>query len=356
LLSLIVWSIRSLLETAFNWLLVAQYALSREMEFQADLVAVSLTGSDALIHALHRIHAADDAWERTLDFASSEMRSDRLVTDLFTIQTHAIEKIGSILNDPEYGRVPSLPSENPASHRLFTAAIAEPPRMWATHPSNVDRENNAKRIYIANTLDDRPAWTLFGHGQEMRRKMTQHLIKLTSPSQEAKSVNIKDSLEQFDRTYARLYFDPVYRGNYLGRSIVRYAATTQDLYESSGNENNLEQSLASLYPESLTDDLERLKVLEQEKASLKALHEGYVQPPDGIIRHRGKTISRLDLPTTIATVNVELNAVKQRILSHDRLCCTTYRTIATKMGFGWEEYLVGLLAVLHYADHTEANC
>ena len=72
LLSLIVWSIRSLMETVFRLVVLAQRALSREMELQADLVAVSLTGSDALIHALHRLHAADEAWERALAFANTE--------------------------------------------------------------------------------------------------------------------------------------------------------------------------------------------------------------------------------------------------------------------------------------------
>src|SRR5262249_32875296 len=54
LLRLVVWSIRSLVDTVFGWVVIAQRALSREMELQADLVAVSLTGSDALVHALHR--------------------------------------------------------------------------------------------------------------------------------------------------------------------------------------------------------------------------------------------------------------------------------------------------------------
>lgn len=61
LLGLVIWSIRSLLDTVFSLVVIAQRALSREMEFQADLVAVSLTGSDALVHALHKLHAADEA-------------------------------------------------------------------------------------------------------------------------------------------------------------------------------------------------------------------------------------------------------------------------------------------------------
>ncbi|MEL7075142.1 MAG: M48 family metallopeptidase [Cyanobacteria bacterium J06648_1] len=355
LLSLIVWSIRSLLETVFRWLLIAQYALSREMEFQADLVAVSLTGSDALIHALHRLHAADDAWNRTLNFASSQMNENRLITDLFAIQSHSIAKIGEILNDSEYGQVPAVCTKDPAGHRVFATAIAEPPQMWSTHPSNVDRENNAKRIYIANTFDDRPAWTLFAHGQEIRRKMTKHLIELANPPSEAKPINLKEAIEQYDLQYERLYFNPAYRGNYLGRSIVSHAATTKDLYESDSDKIDIKQSLADLYPESLTDDLENLRILESEQASLRALREGHAKAADGIIRHRGKTISRLDLPSTIAAVNAELRATKRRILAHDRLCRTVHRAIASEMGHGWSEYLVGLLSILHYADHTQAN-
>ena len=40
---------------------MAEQALSREMEFQADLVAVSVTGSDALVNALYKLQSADHA-------------------------------------------------------------------------------------------------------------------------------------------------------------------------------------------------------------------------------------------------------------------------------------------------------
>ena len=92
LLSLIVWSIRSLMETVFRIVVLAQRALSREMELQADLVAVSLTGSDALIHALHKLNVADEAWERALAFADSEAREKRSVSDLFAVQKHITDE------------------------------------------------------------------------------------------------------------------------------------------------------------------------------------------------------------------------------------------------------------------------
>jgi Zn-dependent protease with chaperone function len=83
----IVWSIRSLMETAFRWVVIAHRALSREMEFHADLVAVSATGSDALINALYRLQSADEDWERGLSFANLQLGKCRTITDLFAVQT-----------------------------------------------------------------------------------------------------------------------------------------------------------------------------------------------------------------------------------------------------------------------------
>ena len=68
LLSLIIWSLRSLLDSVFSLVVLAHRSLSREMEFNADRVSVSVTGSDALIHALHRLHVLHTSHEfRTCD-------------------------------------------------------------------------------------------------------------------------------------------------------------------------------------------------------------------------------------------------------------------------------------------------
>src|SRR5262245_42041384 len=104
LLSLIIWSIRSLMETLFRLVILAQRALSREMEFQADLVSVSLTGSDALIHALHRLQAADDAWDRTLNFAAAQAQKEKRISNLFAIQDRITQHIRTILGKPDYGQ------------------------------------------------------------------------------------------------------------------------------------------------------------------------------------------------------------------------------------------------------------
>src|SRR5690349_725444 len=109
ILSIVVWSIRSLMDVLFRGVLLAQRALSRQMEFQADLVAVSLTGSDALVHALHKLQDADDAWDKALSFGNREAANKRGVRDLFAVQDRIIERMREILDRPMYCRAPPMP-------------------------------------------------------------------------------------------------------------------------------------------------------------------------------------------------------------------------------------------------------
>src|SRR5688500_2681254 len=57
LLPIIVWSIRSTMDVLFRLVLLAQRALPRQMDLQADLVAVSLTGGGAHTPPPHQPHA-----------------------------------------------------------------------------------------------------------------------------------------------------------------------------------------------------------------------------------------------------------------------------------------------------------
>ncbi|MDR6983439.1 Zn-dependent protease with chaperone function [Rheinheimera pacifica] len=349
ILRLIVWSLRATMETIFNLVLLAQRALSREMEFQADLVAVSVTGSDALIHALHKLQAADEAWDRAQSFVNDQVREGKASKDLFAVQLRVIKHMSGILNDPDYGCVAQVPASNPEQHRVFTADIAQPPRMWATHPYNHEREQNAKKIYVPGVLDDRSSWIIFDDAQALKEKFTSTLLSRFD-------VEYKPDEEIFsllDKVYAREYLNSRYRGAYLGRSFVRHAAKPDVLYES--NIDSAISTLSELYPEDLSGKLEQLRTLERERDLLIALRDGFYTPPDGVIRFRGNEIKKRELAKVIEEVSIECAGVQEVIFNHDKRCRTAHKRAAEQLGQGWDEYLAGLLALLHYADHMQAN-
>jgi Zn-dependent protease with chaperone function len=352
LLSLVVWSIRSLMETVFRIVVLAQRALSREMELQADLVAVSLTGSDALIHALHRLHVADEAWDRTFAFADTEARAKRGVNDLFAVQKHITAKLRQVLDDPHYGEVVPLPKQQPEQHRVFKTSLAQPPRMWSTHPANSEREQNAKRRYIAAAIDERSAWDLFDDVPALKKQMTAHVYRSI---EDAADVPLAESLAKVDEQYGRAYFDRSYRGAYLGRLLTIHARDAADLYGLPVRAEDVAAELGAIYPQALAQDLERLRSLEEEKQSLQGLKEGLLTAERGIIRHRGKDLKRADLQVAINQVQAELDRAREVVLTHDRHCRSVHLAAAAQLGSGWDAYLKGLLSILHYAEHNEAN-
>ena len=349
LLSLIVWSIRSLVDSAFSVVVLLQRALSREMEFQADLVSVALSGSDALIHALHRLQAADDSWDRTLGLVGEQHAKGRLPRDVFPLHAHVMQRMGEILSDPEYGRVPPVPAQHPEKHRLFKAELAQPPRMWLTHPLNHEREANAKQSYVNAPIDERSAWELFDDPAAVREQVSRVMLE----SADKETVPVEESLAAIDEQFGREYLNSRYRGVYLGRSMVRSAGRPEDLVEAAPVD--WRGQLDALYPESLTQDVARLRTLEKELDQLRALQSGVLKPAEGVIRHRSRVIKRRDLPRVIQRVEKEVAVIERRLSAGDRVRRSVHLAAATELDGAWAPYLKGLLAAAHYGDHTSSN-
>ncbi|TSE08900.1 M48 family metallopeptidase [Aquimarina algiphila] len=353
ILSLIVWSIRALVEICFKIVVIAHRALSREMEFHADLIAVSLTGSDALIHALHRLQAADDAYDKSLNMVNHALNKEKAVVDMFALQTNAIERMAYILNEKEYGVSPIIPKESPEKNRIFTSKLANPPKMWATHPADHDRENNAKKIYVSAPIDNRPAWVLFKNPEEIKRSITAALVETakikTTP------LSTEESIAEQNKIFDKVYYDPKYRGVYLDRDFFRTYENASEIYLKDTSFADLKKEITSLYPESLNEDLEILKTINEEHVLLTALKEKILTAPGGVIMYRGEQISRKDLPAVIKNVDKELVEAQNKVRSHDQLSRSVSLASAKQIGNGWEKYLNNLSCILHYAEHSRAN-
>ncbi|AXA93642.1 M48 family metallopeptidase [Massilia sp. YMA4] len=349
-LQLVVWSIRSLVEMAFRVVLLMQSALSREMELQADLVAVALTGSDALVHALHRLHAADDAWQRALQFAHNEAAQGCAVADVYAVQSLITRRMAAILDDDAYGRVPPVPAEAPARHRVFREQLGHPPRMWQSHPLNHEREENAKRHYIAAAIDGASAWSLFEQAAVLRARMSAALVGHPQPP--LAPVPLPDTLQKVARLYRREQFNRRYCGIYFGRDIARHAACAADLRQPVPADAAYG---ATLYPATLRDDVRQLRALREEREQLQALVVGRTTARDGRVRLRGEHCARRELPAALARTTRELEEVEERLRAHDLRCRGWHQAMARQLGGGWQEYLDGLLAVLHYAEHAAAD-
>lgn len=349
ILSLIVWAIRCLVELAFELVVLAERALSREMEFQADLVSVSVTGSDALVNALHKLNAADDAFSRAGSFALSENHAGNRATDLFALQNRVIEQMRVVLNDPSYCAEPEIPHEGRERHRLFATSITAPPAMWATHPSNFDREENAKRTYVPAAVDGRSAWDLFDDPAKVKERVSAKLYE----GDEKPAADTSTLIDRLDGLYAKTHLKPKYRGAYLWRSPAESARSVADLY---GPEPaDMRQALLSLYPESLAGDVAQWRALGEEREQIQNVRHAVTNASGPSVKYRGQDLPHSEIPALAAKIQHEYDAIDQRLQQHDKACRAAHAAAARSLGNGIEPYLAALLAVHHYATHTERD-
>lgn len=350
ILGLIIWSIRSLMDTLFRIVVIAERALSREMEFNADLVAVSVTGSDAIVNALHKLQAADSAWQTTLDVAETEAANGKFVNDLFSIQLKAINSIAQVLNDKHFGVVPENKSDDPSQHRVFTMEMARPPQMWSTHPANRDREDNAKKTYISTVVDNRKSWLIFEDAEKLKRKIS-HSFYNPEKMTEMEVISAEDAVTQ---RFAKASFSTQYRGTYMSRSPVRNFSSVDEMLQSVELSNTAKESIARLYPESISEQLDKARNLDLERDTLLALESGNLKPSGGVIRHRGKELNKSDIAEAIEQVACERKAIADILKKHDALCRKAHLQAAKQLGNQWQDYLLNLIQLLHCSEHLAA--
>ncbi|MCL2714832.1 MAG: M48 family metallopeptidase [Alphaproteobacteria bacterium] len=351
IVSLLIWAVRALIDWAFTLLVRVQRSLSREMEFNADLVAVSLTGSDALINALHCLQGADDAWDRAAAFAMRQRAQKRMVPDLFALQSTIRDRLGVVRDEAFFGKSPPVPHSDAAAYRLFHAEAAQPPRMWMTHPFNHEREANAKRDYRAAAIDGASAWEIFADSASLRERVTAELL---SPAPEAAvAMTTAEAVDALNRQFSVPHLDPRYQGIYFGRSLTRHVSDRGELIASAAELR--EARSADFYRDGLREEVQRLRALEVELAQLRGIDSGALQLDSAVAWRNGKPLQPQEVKDQLAATAAERDAVRARLFRHDRLVRGRAVREAEAAGQGWGEALKGLLSFIHYGEHGEAN-
>ncbi|MFU8805923.1 MAG: hypothetical protein ACNA8W_19070, partial [Bradymonadaceae bacterium] len=239
-------------------------SLSRQMEFNADLVAVRVSGSDQIVNALGRLEFADQCLSQA--FFDLRHAADRghYSRDVFFHQTRASKFVRKLRKDETFGILP--PAEGPES-RIFEAGDDTRPSMWASHPPNHEREANAKRLFIAGLTDERSPWELFADPAALREKMTRHIFRLFEGDIILdKDFKDPEEVQAFiDVEHGDAFFDEKYRGVY-DRRFLR----VPDVEVLAADKESAAPSIDDLYTEELAERVQKYHDLLDDLAILRA--------------------------------------------------------------------------------------
>jgi len=220
-----VWCVRKVMLGLFYLINFAALSLSRKNEFHADRIAVSVAGSNAIVHSLYRLKFAEESFAeavRQLEVASQHKLYSR---DMFFHHSTAAAHLRKVKKKPNLGLPPVL--KGPKDGRDISVFHEEDddesdiPEMWSTHPKNFDREENAKEIFVPAEIDERSPWILFRDKDLLRERATFRFYRVAFKVKKDTELATADEVQGFiDDEHAEITYDPKYQGAYDERPIL----------------------------------------------------------------------------------------------------------------------------------------
>jgi Zn-dependent protease with chaperone function len=168
ILTPIVWGIRQILALFYQLLNFMYSSLSREMEFNADKVAVQTSGSEAIVSALWKLNDAHDIWSKTLKHAYQASQKKLFSSNLYLHHQEALSEYMPIQEE----KIQALPQHTLGGKQFFSGSEFSKVSMYASHPSNDLRELSAKTPFVACLADERSPWILFKDQEQLQQDMT----------------------------------------------------------------------------------------------------------------------------------------------------------------------------------------
>lgn len=283
--------------------------LSLQMEFHADAVAASVSGSDALASALHRIEMAFESWQMGINQCEKLISSNKRAGNFFPIQQHCAQIIAA---DNKLQLENGLPviSDDYLQQRQVNRVIVKD--QWASHPPTEDRVRALKGYGIAAGKNTNSAWALFRDVEnlqaELTRKIYGDVVDNTVIEEETADYFVKSIDEE--RRMARIpeYFN----GFYDARSIA--AVTVEELNQMRAEEGDWDD----VYNHNVKITVQKLQAL---SADINLLQQ-IIETKDAVksFDFDGKKYDASEAATVMEQLNQETATLQAELKEADLRC------------------------------------
>lgn len=169
----IIWFIRELLRSFYMLLNLLHSSLSREMEFNADKVAVSITGSNEIISGLWKAEFGSAVLNSTFNHAFNASQKNIFVENIFA----QFEKMIAENMEIFQSEFEKLPEDANGVKRFFPTDSTLKTSTYSSHPLHFQREDSAKKPFIEGVTDSRSPWILFSDKEVLQSAVSKIVYK-----------------------------------------------------------------------------------------------------------------------------------------------------------------------------------
>lgn len=212
----IVNGIQSILKDLYGLVNKGYMSLSREMEFHADAVAASVSGSQSLVTALRKIDLAETSYQEVLRFCNEWVQDSKKATSLFDNQQTVLQVIARKNN------LELQDSHSVITSRFFSERI--PNRInfkdqWASHPLQTDREAQLDKLGIQAEEYKEPAYTLFDNWDQVKATLTDKVYEKVTFKETPILVQPSDFAKKYEEESLKFTLPAEYNGYFDNRLI-----------------------------------------------------------------------------------------------------------------------------------------
>jgi Zn-dependent protease with chaperone function len=274
-------SITIAIARGIQWVLQQMYgvinksymALSREMEFHADAVAASVSGSSSLITALRRVELGQLSYSTALEKCDELLREKKYSNNIFGDQRVVLKQLMSEFKLSEQNGLPVVNDEFLTQRNVSRLNVKD---QWASHPSLEDREKHLNGLAVPAETNENSAWIVFRENEQWKEKLTKLVYRNTKLEAEMMPLAADEFESWFQRSISDYNLPEEYNGYYDGRFFhLPTEEEEKDLLLSAPVSKTFEEiysaSNAGLFRQiqSATADLQMLKAIASKEYPVK---------------------------------------------------------------------------------------
>ncbi|MGV3598502.1 MAG: M48 family metallopeptidase [Bacteroidota bacterium] len=235
--------LKSIFQKLYNIINIEFLSLSRDLEFHADSIAVSITGTDALKNGLYKIELADVAYNRLSEHLDKYFDEGKLLKNLYPAYRWMLEYTGK-RNELETEN--GLPIVTANFYKQIILPRVNFKDQWASHPSLPERVSNIEKSGFSKKYDSKPALRLITNEENIEEQLTR-LIYESSGIELAKMdfIIAEEAIDKISETQKALQTHESYNHFYFSRVLDIDIDELVEKYDRKQIENITFQSIYS---------------------------------------------------------------------------------------------------------------
>lgn len=288
--------------------------LSREMEYNADKMAVCLAGNEASISALRKVEMSDACMYQSFQHAAWAASQQKKLPNIYEYHRFLMKQWGDkngIVSD--INGIPKIAANTEMKQTQPNVVYKD---QWASHPSNEHRALKMNEIALKCSIVEESAWLLFENAERLQAEMTDtffaQFIEFESlPDDPISPAELGEMVRQDDEKNA---YPEAYNGFYDDRGISQFDVKAVLLEK--------KEILSAEVPCNEVFTKEKMEIIQhfftnaQDAIVLQNIANGEIETP--FFEYKGKRYAQKEAKNVVETLQKEIDKQEKVIAELDK--------------------------------------